>query len=102
MRPDRCGPLVEGYGKEVTSALSKPDRQRSVHPKEDGRAHENGEEKYDFAAENRPKTSRYPTAENKQIDQEVARQAEGDQTGRDGDTGHRNSSPSHIKPPLGL
>ena len=41
--PDGRGSPVEGYGKPRPSAPGEPKRQRSVHPKEDGRAHENDE-----------------------------------------------------------
>jgi hypothetical protein len=86
----------------VTSALGEPERQRSVPPKEDGRAHENREEKDNFSAENRPKDIAISHGrEPNQIDQKVAREVDGDQAGPNDDTGNRNASPSHIEPPSG-
>ena len=88
---------------EATLALGEPERQRSVHPKEDGRAHENGEEKDDFGAENRPKDIEISDGRKPDhIDQDVARESERDQAGRDDDTGNRNASPSHVEPPSGF
>ena len=63
--------------------LGEPKCQRSVHPKEDGRGHENDEEQDDFGAENRPKDIEISDGrEPEQIDQEVAREFERDPAGR--------------------
>jgi hypothetical protein len=86
----------------MTSAQGEPERQRSVSPKEDGRARENGQEEGHFGVENRPKDIEISDRlEPKQIDQKVSREADGDQAGADDATGHHNVSPSHIEPPSG-
>jgi hypothetical protein len=81
-------------------ALSEPERQRLFAQRD--RQPTKTAKKSKYLAENRPKHFEYPRPKPNQIDKEVAREVERDQTGRDDDTGHRNASPSHIEPPSGL
>src|SRR5262252_2263261 len=64
----------------------EPLGQEAVHPQEDGRPREDGEEQGGLAAENRPEDIEIPDGrEPGPIDQEATRQAQYDEAGKDDD-----------------
>src|SRR5262249_27691134 len=99
LRPADFPPKVEGM--QTPPSPRELGCQGSVHPQEDGRPGEKGEEEDHLAAKNRLEDIQMPDGRKpRPINQQVTRQCQCDEAGHDGDNSDRDASSWHYSASL--